>query len=874
MSPDDSLINSGAADTSNPFVDYALPDWPIFTACYSSISYTAPPVYCCSITVPLVPQATDGEIGFDPLDASVDPLPPLTGGIDPLPPGELDSVIDGGIVEFPIDTPTEEGEIFAGSTRGCWFPPALPVPEAEEAGWVTTLAIGEEAGEPVDPQEIWLEPNPAADGSETWSQEATDTEGIAGFEDVFWTKPAPTESVDRPEDSFPPFGFEDPSTEVGVAPTDPGSSLEGGAETDPDGVVDPEYDPDQPPEEQAGGSDWGKDDSFVSPDTVSCWNDGFELPPLGIPLTEPLPGDSFLEPVAWSSEPASEEDASSGGGSDDGISSDDSTDKSLEEEQIPLMTTMAVGEETGAVSLIPCLPPEFATGEDPFLPSEPGQEGHGEQEPDLIGVVDPILGDPFVSEDPGDNAAAPSDGDLASDPGPTDFADVDLIDDDDWNADSFDYYDYGSDYFCDYDYYDYNYSGESDFFDGSSEWISDLEFSEENASAETGSEDSFTSDVENSDEIIHATLSIISGEKFSYRPITLDNYSSDVNFIEGDEFRCYDNCVYQDSWYDEATTGEAFTSDPFIDDPAVLPTEELQTGSVSEEISPEADSSADSVEVISDVIPHPGITTKAFGEESGSGFDLYPYKQFVEEDFIDDSLFTFIVELDVEEDSSTETIFLTSFDDSGEVDSGEADICVLADSSTGNENAVEGSEHFADGDVYTPPVGRGQDSDGVIKPWYRTLVFKDVSESGILYSLSSPESDDTTVTTPDSSTSSTPTAAVPISPDPTEVVSTADPGASSLPSPTESDPLQSVANPEAEASPVAPSSNASVGTPALALTPVESPLPVAAAVDSDPVTSSGGLEGVNPGSSLLEDAGRKAPNPLEYLGLPLLSSSS
>jgi hypothetical protein len=840
-----------------------------------------PPVICPPFE-PIVPESTGGGSGPDGLDGSGDPDTPLTEWIDPWPTGGLDPVIDGGTVESTLDTSTVIGEEIDGINRGCWFPPALPVPEATEVVRATTMAIGEESGEAFDPADFWLEPKPAADGSDTWSSDGTDSSVPEGFEDVFWTEPADTEIGWIPEESIRPFGFEVPFSDSDLDATDAGSSLDGGADT----IA--EFDLGSSSPEQADGSEFSKNVSFSDPVTFSCWIDQ-ALPPLLLSTAVPLPSDPSDEAVAGSSDQAFGEDTSTPSGSIDGVATDNSSEISLEADppsEPMLFTTMAVGEEAGDVAYIPSLPLDASIVEDPFIPALPPELGHDGNADDFSTWTDvvPVESGMPVKLDLDVSDGFADDSSLATDSAQTDFTDSS---DDGLFVDTYEYgtysYVYNPDYSeCDYftdsadysDYSDYIYNtvpepwgyvsidGSYDYYD------SDQEITYYDCFDATTDSEEYNQTVYASGATTYQSLPIFAtchGEVDPAEPTDSLSYLVDPPLYDGIEV---DSSI-------------SIVADP---DSNVLGDDANSTESNLEEVS-----ETHLVELFdSNVLPT--WTTKAYGEDASGGFD--PYQTIVEDDFINDPIFT-LGEVLISEHYNV--LFET--------------LVGMAD----NQETIDSPENSEINIAPRPLLGRGQDSDGVIKPWYRSAVFKaaesessDSSESASTSLQETLDGEFTSVVfdsepkamlaefTPDTEPDprilstlstlksevlaassidvSTPAPAIDPLSAASGILSPSNPVSAPLTSPAESAPLQSVANQEIPQS--AAITNVSDGPPSVALTPVGSPPAVTAPAETNQLTTTFDQDGVNPISLLFQDPGRKAPNPLENFELPLLSSKS
>jgi hypothetical protein len=223
-----------------------------------------------------------------------------------------------------------------------------------------------------------------------------------------------------------------------------------------------------------------------------------------------------------------------------------------------------------------------------------------------------------------------------------------------------------------------------------------------------------------------------------------------------------------------------------------------------------------------------GYTTKAFGEEGGDGF--YLGRPIFEKELPLDSEFLFLS--DPTQSDSDETVLVESLPWDGE----------WQEVTTGTSDPDP-----------IPLTNRGQDADGVIMPWYRTLVVATPVEAE----------------TPGSNTAA---AGIPSSTDADAAPTTSSVDAVAAPTTSSAEEKAPVVAtfPVGPQEDVKPTSEQS----ALSTTVTAEETPSVASEDPEQPSTPPAEPALNPIALFLLDSGGPAPNPLENVILPLLTSKS
>ena len=800
-SPDETLTNSSRLDASNPFVDYALPDW--FSPDAQGASCIAlPPLVCPGfewvIPEPVVcpgvdlapPDPLPSEAGLDAQGAGSGDLIPATGGPDPL--------IDGGSTDFavgdgfdplqpepaPFDDASFATTMSVGEEGGdsiifnCWLPPYLPFPDTAELSSVTSFALGEESGDQFDPSGIGLDGKPPVDETDPWLQDWSGESDFGGFDEGFPSDQPLSETEIDPEGSIETFVPGVPLTDFVLDAFDPTA---GGSPDDP---VDVNLESDTSFPFDLGfpatnDSDLGTidyQDPFFDFQPIACivytYNVTFESYISITPFEEfvPLDGEEYTQETF--------EDVSGDvRGAGDVPFQDDSLVLPSDPELVPAdltFTTCAIGEESGDGWLDPWQPVDAVIEVDPSSPSQAG--------------------------DPSDEGAGDSSDEAAGDPV------VFLIDD--GTADSTDpqpiYIDGGNIY---------------------DEYNSDPSFTPE-----------FESVLDNSDPGL-------SEETFDFTYFDFNNY---YEYIESTDDSLF---VYNGST-DYYSVYRPILIACFDQGELPLPCEPLP---------PELPLPNPPIDW---TMPY-GYTTKAFGEEGGDGF--YLGRPIFEKEPPLDSEFVFLS--DPTQSDSDETVLEESLPWDGEWQ--------------------EATTETSDPDPI-PLTNRGQDADGVILPWYRTLVVAPPVEAEPI------DSSETTTTTLEGHELFV--GCPPLTPEPelleTVAVHPTDPlaksetpgsnaSAAGIPSSTDADAAPTTSSMEEKGSvdvsiPVGPEEDAKPipGLSALPTSVTADETPSVASDDPEQPSTSPSDDALNPIALFLLDSGGPAPNPLENVLLPLLTSKS
>jgi hypothetical protein len=921
ISLDESLINSSGVDPTNPFVDYALPEG--FPA-QSAGCIALPPLVCPPFEL-AVPEPSGWEPGFDGQADGSDALAsPPTGGADPLiDGGTSDSPVDSGfgslnpdpgsIEDVPLAITMamgEEGEGVDVVIHNCWLPPYLPFPDTTELPIATTMAIGEESGDVFDGSSIGLEGKPAGDGVDPWLQNWFDQPDFSAFEDGVSSEldPAP-EPEAGPEDSphfvsgvpltdFALDGFD--LTEVGSV----GDQIDINLELDPDSFLDPgsystedihlETTVEQAPVFyfQPFACVLYVETSFIYPEIsfidsyIPFENDfaGGEGPSgSGDELTEPSPSESSTDTFDTG----------------DVLPQEDVTDQLSELFPVPeeiVFTTMAVGEESGDGWVDPWEPLEPLIEVDPFLPFLPSGSGDDESgeppsvpsdeassEIDSSGWVDQSSTDGFVDEG----------GTANTEPVPADSTDEPFDEGSEFLIDPYVPADIEYPEFID-DYY--GYPGYPEYFEyveyiDPSEHFPELQY-ENVYFYDDYYRPKFEYEYIDFNLVLHKKppVAIACYDQFEFLP-PVEDFTPDPTLLDS-TLEFYPVFEEDNPGDTSEVSVEISLELPSVDDPPSV-------DSGSEGFDEFGSLPMDPDQIVDEWIngsPSFGsITTKAYGEESGGG-NFFRGDVICDKKLLDDTESPFLIDsLQLESDFVVTDEFITA--------DGEED---------------QSGSQSSDGD--SPPIiGRGQDPDGVIRPWYRTLVYAAVEDfhsepaehseqDGLAFEADAPSglvvlwveneaTESSTDFTLDFSTvpslgciqfssssevlldefdSGSTLTSLSIAAPATAGLSTNPEAGSILPASADQvsdDPSQPEDAPELTAGPH-DAETTTVADRALPVANTAEDVPSGSSGDTDQPSPTPEEQAANPISLLLQDSGGIAPNPLESFDLPLLTSNS